>query len=85
MTEVCPADVKTGIRTTLTWNVKASGATRVILYVLDADGKERHFGQGAAVGERETGPWLVPGRAFRVRDFHQGNELGTVVIGRKSC
>ena len=85
VTEVCPAEVKAGIRTTLVWNVKASGANRVILYVVDPDGRERNFGQGAAVGERETGPWLRPGRTFRIRNYDTKDDLGTVVIGEKSC
>lgn len=85
VTEVCPADVKAGVRTMLVWNVKASGAKRVVLYVVDPDGRERNFGQGEAVGERETGPWLVPGRTFRIRNFHTGDALGTVVIGKKAC
>ena len=85
VTDVCPADIQAGIRTTLVWNVKASGAKRVILYVVDPDGKERNFGQGAAVGEKETGPWLHPGRTFRIRNYDTKDDLGTVVIGKKSC
>jgi hypothetical protein len=85
VTKVCPAEAKAGLRTTLVWNVKATGANRVILYVVDPNGKERNFGQGGAVGERETGPWLRPGRTFRIRNYDTKDDLGTVVIGGKSC
>lgn len=85
VTEVCPSDVKAGVRTTLTWNVKESGAERVILYVVDQNGSERNFAQGKAVGERETGPWLRPGLTFKVRNYETKDELGSVVIGEKSC
>lgn len=85
VTEVCPKDIKTGLRTMLVWNVKESGAQRVILYVVDANGGERNFGQGDAVGEKESGPWLRPGLMFRIRNYETKDELGTLVIGEKTC
>lgn len=85
VTEVCGTDIKAGLRTTLTWNVKDTGADRVILYVVDPNGTERNFAQGKAVGEKESGPWLRPGLTFRVRNYDTKDELGTVVIGEKSC
>lgn len=85
VTDVCRQEIKSGVRTTLVWNVKDAGAERVILYVVDPNGAERNFGQGPSVGERETGPWLRPGLTFRVRNYDTKDELGTVVIGEKSC
>lgn len=85
VTEVCRKDIRAGLRTTLVWNVKASGAQRVILYVVDPNGTERNFGQGQSVDERETGPWMRPGLTLRVRNYDTKDELGTVVIGEKSC
>jgi hypothetical protein len=72
-------------RATLTWNVKDSGADKVVLYVVGRDGRERHFGRGGAVGERLTGPWLRPGLAFKLRQAGTKAELGEVVIGDKQC
>ncbi|GAB3379196.1 hypothetical protein [Lysobacter fragariae] len=85
MTEVCKKEVKQGLRTTLMWNVKATGAERVILYVVDPNGSERNFARGQSVGERETGPWLRPGLTFRIRNYDTKADLGTLVIGEKSC
>lgn len=85
VTEVCPQEVRSGPRTTLVWNVKGR-AERVILYVVDPkDGQERHFGQGGPVGERESGPWLKPGLAFRIRDYDTKADLGMVEINQKSA
>ncbi len=82
VTEVCRGQRP---RAVLTWNVADSGAERVILYVLDKDGSERNFGQGGAVGEKQTGPWLSPGTTFRLRDKAEKAELASLVIGEKSC
>ena len=81
--DVCPGDIKSGLRTTLAWNVEGR-AERVILYVVDAKHGEMHFGQGGAVGERETGPWLRPGVSFRIRNFDTREELGVVEINERS-
>jgi hypothetical protein len=85
VTDVCRKEIRSGVRTTLVWNVKDSGAKRVILYVVDANGSERNFGQGPSVGDRETGPWLRPGLTFRVRNYDTKDDLGSIVIGEKSC
>ena len=84
VTEVCAKEVNQGLRTTLTWNVKDRNAEKVVVYVVDKNG-ERHFGQGGPVGEKETGPWLRPGISFKIRDSSTKDELGSVVIGEKSC
>jgi len=81
--DVCPADVKAGVRTTLVWNVEGQ-AERVILYVVDPKHGETHFGQGGAVGERETGPWLRPGLSFRIRNFDTKEELGALGIQERA-
>ena len=82
-----PAEFCPGKRVTvLTWNIEASGAQKVIVYVVDKDGKERHFGRGGPVGERQTGPWLQPGLTFKLRNADGGAELGSITFARgKSC
>ena len=71
--------------TTLYWNVKASGAQKVVLFVADKKNGERHFGSGGPVGERGTGPWLRPDLVFHLRDAASKAELGTITIGKKDC
>ena len=73
------------VRTTLTWNVKPSGAERVVVYVVDRKGVERNFGQGGPIGLKETGPWLRSGTVFKVRAAGTKEELGNLVIGEKQC
>jgi len=86
VTEYCPG--KTGRSAILTWNVSASGAKNVVVYVVDKQrNEERHFGRGGPIGERQTGPWLSPaGIQFKLRNADGGAELGDVVIERAtSC
>lgn len=83
VTDVCRGDIKSGVRTTLVWNVEGQ-AERVILYVVDSKHGETHFGQGGAVGERETGPWLRPGLSFRIRNFDTREELGAIEIHERA-
>jgi hypothetical protein len=86
VTEFCPG--KTSRSTVLTWNVSASGAKNVVVYVIDKKlNQERHFGRGGPIGERQTGPWLSPaGIHFKLRNADGGAELGDIVIGRAaSC
>lgn len=81
-TEFCPRR-KVAV---LTWNVEASGAKKVVVYVVGKDGKERNFGRGGPIGERQTGPWLKPGSTFRLRNADGDAELGTITFNRgKSC
>ncbi|QDQ74417.1 hypothetical protein FNZ56_11275 [Pseudoluteimonas lycopersici] len=82
-----PAEFCPGRRvTTLTWNVESSGAQKVVVYVIDKEGKERNFGRGGPVGERQSGPWLKPGMTFKLRNQEGGAELGSITIPRgKSC
>jgi hypothetical protein len=82
-----PATFCPGKRTAvLTWNVEASGAGKVIVYVVGKDGQEHHFGRGGPVGERQTGPWLQPGLTFKLRNADGGAELGSITISKAaSC
>ena len=82
-TAVCAADAKKGIKTTLTWNVE--GADRVVIYAINAAGKEKRFGKGGPVGRQETGPWLRPGVSFKIRAADTNQDLGKVEIGEKPC
>ncbi len=81
-TEVCRGDHP---RAWLVWNVRDSGAERVVVYVVDKAGEEQHFGQGGPVGEKQTGPWLYPGIVFKLRAMDDGRELGSVQVGEKAC
>jgi hypothetical protein len=81
--DVCRDDIKSGVRTTLVWNVEGQ-AERVVLYVVDQKHGETHFGQGGPVGERETGPWLRPGLSFRIRNFDTKEELGAIEINERA-
>jgi hypothetical protein len=81
--DVCQGDIKSGVRTTLVWNVEGQ-AERVVLYVVDPKHGETHFGQGGPVGERETGPWLRPGLTFRIRNFDTKEELGAIEIHERA-
>lgn len=83
VTEMCPGAKP--VRTTLTWNVKSSGAARVVVYVLAKNGEERNFGQGGAIGLKETGPWLRPGTTFKIRAAGTKQELGSLTISEKQC
>lgn len=85
ITEVCRQPVKPGIATLLTWNVKASGADTVVLYVVARNGQERNFGRGGPVGRKATGPWLRPGTVFKLRRQDNKQEVGAVTIGEKAC
>jgi hypothetical protein len=70
----------------LTWNVEASGAKKVTVYVVDKNGKEQHFGRGGPIGERQTGPWMRPDITFKLRNQDGGAELGSITVPRgKSC
>lgn len=73
------------VRMTLTWNVKPSGAERVVIYVVDRKGVERNFGQGGPVGFKQTGAWAGAGTEFKVRAAGTKDELATLVIGEKNC
>lgn len=80
ITEVCP---RTWEETTLTWNISNEPVNRFVVYVVDKDGTEHHFGQGGAVGEKRTGPWLKPGLQFKLRSAGDKREVGVVEIGLK--
>ena len=85
VTEVCRKEPASGRITTLTWNVKASGVDKVVLYVVGKNGEERNFARGGPVGRKATGPWLKPGLVFKLRRQDNKEELGTVTIGEKQC
>lgn len=85
VTEVCAKDIKLGLRTTLTWNVKDQGAEGIVIYGVDIKKVERRIGKGGPVGEVETGPWLRPGVSFNIRDDKSDAMLGSVEISEKSC
>ena len=82
---ICMRDAKAGRKATLGWNVKARGTGHVIAFVLDKHGDEARFAQAGPIGERQTGAWLRPGLAFRLRDADSHALLGSVVVADASC
>lgn len=68
---------------TLAWNVKASGAKRVVLYIVDKNGVDKNFAQGGPVGERDTGPWVRAGSQFKLKDKASKQYVAELVIGEK--
>ena len=68
--------------TPLAWNVSDSGASRVVVYVVNEEGVERNFGTGGPIGEKATGPWLRPGITFRLRDRQTKELIDELVIPR---
>lgn len=85
VTEVCAKDVKTGVSTMLTWNVKDRHDGRVVVYLIDKNGAPRNFGQGGPVGQKQTGPWLRPGMVFKIRSLDTKQDLSELVISETQC
>jgi len=77
-------EVAHGARTTLFWDVATKGVKQVVIYVVDKNGVDQHFGKGPAKGSKVTGPWLKPGLQFKLKDA-QGKELGIVTIDGVDC
>jgi hypothetical protein len=69
---------------TLMWNVQASGAKTVALYLVQRNG-ERRVGRGDAIGGHVVGKWPRPGTTFLLRDPDNKTELGKLVLGAKPC
>lgn len=69
---------------TLAWNVQASGAKTVALYLVQRNG-ERRVTRGDAIGGHVLGKWVRPGTTFLLRDPEKKTELGKLVIGAKPC
>lgn len=77
-------EVSKGVRTTLFWDVSDSGASSVVVYVVDKKGIDQHFGKGGLRGSKLTGPWLSPGIQFKIKD-EQGQELNSLTIDGVEC
>jgi hypothetical protein len=69
---------------TLAWNVQASGAKTVVLYLVQRNG-ERRVTRGDAIGGHVAGKWVRPGTTFLLRDPDKKTELGKLVVGTKAC
>lgn len=82
---ICRRDARAGQTALLGWNVKASGAMQVVVYVVDKNGREVKFRQGDAIGEARTGPWLRPGITFLLRNADGNALLGNVALADKPC
>lgn len=80
--ETCGKGTRAARSTTLAWNVSDSGASRVVVYVVNEEGVERNFGTGGPIGEKATGPWLRPGITFRLRDRQTKELIDELVIPR---
>lgn len=61
----------------VSWDVRASGATSVTIWVSDASSEEKRFFHGGPTGSVDTGPWAADGLVFRVED---GNKKGRTLI-----
>ena len=72
-------------RAVLMWNVQLEPSNRVGVYLVGGGGSERLVSRGAAVGERQTGPWVRAGMTFVLRAEESRKELARLVIGEKSC
>lgn len=72
-------------RAVLMWNVQLEPPTKVGLYLVGGGGSERLVARGAALGERQTGPWVRAGMTFVLRAEGSRQELSRLVIGEKSC
>jgi hypothetical protein len=68
----------------LAWNVQATGAKGVVVYLAERNG-ERRVTRGTAVGGQVLGRWVRPGSTFLLRDADKKTELGKLVIGTKPC
>lgn len=79
VSQVCPG---THPRAMIGWNVEASGADAVAVYLIGTSGDERLFAQGGPVGEKSTGAWLRPGMAFQVRAKADARELAALEIAQ---
>lgn len=48
-------------------------------------GAEKPFGKGGSTGQKSTGPWLMPGLVFRLRDASSNTELASTAIKAIPC
>jgi hypothetical protein len=76
-TEICSKNARRGVRATLLWNVKGQ-ADKVVIVLVGRNEKQRNFGAGGPVGQRETGPWVRPGMTFKLLKADDQAELGSV-------
>lgn len=79
------AGCDTPIEAKIAWNVASKpGVQEVEVFVGDgADAKL--FAAGGASGEAATGPWVIAGTTFVVRNKADGTELDRLVIAGPSC
>jgi len=83
--EVCSERAKRRAGTTLEWNVQATGNKAVVVYLMESGGKARRVTSGDAIGGKPIGGWVRPGTTFVLRAPGKPQDLGKVVIGKKSC
>lgn len=83
--DLCSDRLKRRAGTTLEWNVQATGAKAVVVYLLEAKGKVRRVTNGDAIGGKPVGGWVHPGSTFVIRAPGNAQDLGKVVIGKKDC
>jgi hypothetical protein len=63
----------------VSWDVRASGATSVTIWVSDAGSEEKRFFHGGPIGSVDTGPWAADGLIVRLED---GDKKGLTLVTR---
>lgn len=61
------------------WDVRASGAASVTIWVSNAGSEEKRFFYGGPVGSVDTGPWASDGLVLRLED---GDKKGRTLVTR---
>ena len=68
------------------WNASAFPEVKVVKVALPAkDGTEGVFAVSGAVGQKETGPWLIAGSQVVLRDNATGKELARASMPGVPC
>ncbi len=86
-TSAC-ATAKPHPSTMIHWDVTGTTLNDVVVYVTDPTAKDtsaRPFSKGGPKDEHKTGPWLIPGMVFTLKEDGTGTELGAITITEKPC
>ena len=79
-------DCAKGVAGVIHWDASSFPGVPVVKVVLPAeDGSESVFAVAGAVGEKETGPWLVAGSEVILRDTATDEELARARMPGAAC
>lgn len=70
---------------TFTWDVTKQGTANVEIWVGEAAPDATMFASGGPSGKQSSGPWVVPGTVFVLRDAADKSELDRLTIGGVAC